>query len=249
MSLISEEIVVNSTQELQGHFFASAEKNMPVVILVHGLPDSRSALGTFISTYLLLSERLTNDVSVNTLFVPFSGLNKTNSDFTIKNWVKDLSATIDYAHNRFPDSPILIVGFSLGGAIALKVAQDNILVKACAVFGMTHSVDELLSPINLFVEALEKNGLGKPAPKEEFLGVIDVEKLLAAWPEKKPLLVGIGEDDEVVGLKNVQKVAKFVPSTQSLILYPFANHRLRYDPRVIASLVGWLGRMPVGESL
>lgn len=251
MTVLPQELIIDSNdRKLQGRLYKNNRKNSPTLIISHGLPDSKSGVGTFASTYSVLCERLSVELDFNVLFVTFSGFSKNAPNFSIKNWIEDLDASIDYISKNMNDNPIYILGFSVGAVIALNAASKDPRVKACAIFGVPYSLDALISPVESFIESLRLNGFYQlektKNEKKDFIGLINVEELISSWPDK-PLIVGLGEDDDVVGIQNTKRIVSLIPKDQTCIMYPFANHRLRYDPRVIASIIGWFGRLFVGK--
>jgi putative redox protein len=58
----------------------------------------------------------------------------------------------------------------------------------------------------------------------------------------RPLLVIHGSDDEVVPTVDARAFVGAAGATAELRVVEAAGHRLRHDPRAIATLIGWLAR-------
>ena len=58
----------------------------------------------------------------------------------------------------------------------------------------------------------------------------------------RPLLLIHGEQDEVIPVTDARALFEAGYASADLRLLSGAGHRLRHDPRAIATLIGWLTR-------
>jgi fermentation-respiration switch protein FrsA (DUF1100 family) len=65
---------------------------------------------------------------------------------------------------------------------------------------------------------------------------------LAAKVPPRPLLIVHGANDETVPLTDARLLAEAANASAELRVLPGAGHRLLYDPRAMALLVGWFDR-------
>lgn len=51
-----------------------------------------------------------------------------------------------------------------------------------------------------------------------------------------------GSDDDVVPVTEARRLAEAARDSSELRVVPKGGHRLRHDPRAVATLIGWLDR-------
>lgn len=129
------------------------KKNQPTVVLVHGVG------GDHTSGYMVrLSRKLyENGLRVLRLNLRGSGpgVNMSLKPYNAGN-SPDLKQALLKLKNETPDSPLMVIGFSLGGSIVLKLAaelgKDQQLVKkffaVCPPIDLAHTVELMSKGIN-----------------------------------------------------------------------------------------------------
>lgn len=167
----------------------------PLVILIHGLA------GSIDSHYIPGLLRALDRKGLRTLFMHLRGCsgepNRLPGSYHFGS-TQDLDYLIQLTRNRFPNQPIAVVGFSLGGNIVLKwlgLNVDTQLVQAGVAVSVPFYPEEMVRRLQYgfgriyqkrFVEELKKNYFDKsqvssmPLPLE----VVNEIKTLQEWDEQ-----------------------------------------------------------------
>lgn len=148
-----------------------------------------------------------------------------------------------------PDiSSIWLVGFRLGGTIAIVTAAGDDRVRGLATFAAPASLREWVRDPAWFLEYARRGGVlrsdGYPAdPVAWTRAIANLDPLEAARRiDPRPWLVVHGSDDDVVAVEDARRLASNGGAGADLRVVQNGGHRLRHDPRAIAMLLGWLDR-------
>ncbi len=110
----------------------------------------------------------------------------------------DVRAALDYLAREFPDTPILVAGFSFGSRVGLKVGCENQLVTELIGVGVpTGGVLDALD--RHYLQRCQKPKLIVQGGQDEFGPLKSVEALFAAMPEPKKLVIVDGADHFLKG--------------------------------------------------
>ncbi len=246
---------MNGTFRSGGHTLArhlvvptGPDEPRPGVILCHGFPigplDARRSAGTFPE----LIERIAHDLGYVAMTFNFRGTGTSGGDFSLQGWVDDLRTAIDTLNREHHPTGIVLIGTNTGGSIAICVGADDPRVRAAALLSPRADFDDWADHPRRFLEHAREIGAIRsprfpPAVDEwarAFRRFRPTEAARRFAP--RPLLVMHGDDDESVPTSDARQLAQAHGSAE-LSLLTGAGHRLRHDPRAIAILLGWLGRV------
>ena len=114
-------------QYLTGVLHNSGEiKNRPVLVMAHGFTDDKVCDNRIFVRFA----RRASEKGYVVLRFDFAGSGDSEGEFadvTITGEIQDLESAIEFAHSLplLAESPIYLVGYSLGGAVALSAAAQN----------------------------------------------------------------------------------------------------------------------------
>ena len=217
-----------------------------VLVLVHGLPRAmgmgRQAAGLLPE----LAEHLANESGWLIATGTLSGVGGSTGTFSASQWCRDLQRILD--HVELGDRRISMAGFGFGGALALAVASQDDRVRGVATFAAPAHLEPWCGPADDFrrsvqtagVVADEKELLSADDLRDDVLG-IDPLGAIASIPPRR-LLIGHGTDDIEVPASDARDLVAAADGRAELRLIQGAGHQLRADPRMVATLLGWLDR-------
>lgn len=217
-----------------------------VLLLVHGIPRAygmaRQAAGLLPEFAELIARESGWMVATATM----SGIGASTGTFSVSQWRLDLASMIARFHDD--ESWIALAGFGIGGALALEAAAVDDRVRGVATFATPSHLDRWLG------EPLEMHRLAERAgvidPRIPLLGPDELAKDIcaleplhsaAAVPPKR-FLIGHGSDDPEVPVSDARELHDAAEGRAELRVIQGAGHALRADPRMVATLLGWLDR-------
>ena len=175
-----------------------------------------------------------------------SGVGASQGTFSATRWREDLGRII--TRMTQDEQRISLAGFGFGGALALSCAADDERVRGVATFAApAHleprcgSPEELRAAVQVAgVVANEKELL---SADELYRDVLSIDPLgaIAKIPPRR-LLVGHGTDDLEVPVSDARDLVARADGRAELRLIQGAGHQLRAEPRMVATLLGWLDR-------
>lgn len=235
-SVLELRISTSAARPLAGH----------VLILAHGLPrlvgTGRQAAGLLPELAEHVSAESGWTVATGTL----SGVGASTGTFSARQWRADLAAVIDRMAED--EGRISIAGFGFGGALALAVAADDDRVRGVATFAAPAHLEPWVGTAEEFHRSVQVAGVvGDPgdllAPSALAADVVAVDPLgaIARIPPRR-LLVGHGTDDAEIPPSDARDLVAAADGRAELRLIQGAGHHLRADPRMVATLLGWLDR-------
>ncbi len=217
-----------------------------VLILVHGLPRAlgmgRQAAGLLPELAAHLATESGWTVATGTL----SGVGASQGTFSAHQWRADLMRIIT---RMSADEPrISLAGFGFGGALALSVAAEDERVRGVATFAAPAHLERWCGSAQALRAAVLLAGVvsneGELLSAEElYRDVLAIDPLgsVAQIPPRR-LLIGHGTDDEDVPVSDARDLVAAAEGRAELRLIQGAGHQLRADPRMVATLLGWLDR-------
>lgn len=218
---------------------------LPGVVLCHGFPPGGADRATV--SLPELAERIAADLGWNTLVMAMRGAGESEGNFALDGWLRDLLAATN-AFGQDPDvSDVWLVGFGTGGALAICAAAQLPWVRGVAALGAPADFDDWFAHPDQLVDHARTLGLIKdpawPADKELFRRPLKEIQAVrcASHVAPRPLLVVHGLDDDLVPVFDARVIGDAHGSAE-LDLISGAAHQLRYDPRAMAILLGWLDR-------
>jgi len=235
-SLLDLRVSTSSTRPVAGH----------VLILVHGLPRlvgmGRQAAGLLPE----LAEHVANESGWTVMTGTLTGVGASTGTFSASLWRNDLRAIVDAAAVGEPR--ISLAGFGFGGSLALAVGAQDDRVRGVATFAAPAHLDAWCGSPEEIHRAVQVAGVvGDPsrllAPQALYEDIVSVDPLgsIAAIPPRR-LLIGHGTDDVEVPAQDARDLVAAADGRAELRLIQGAGHQLRADPRMVATLLGWLDR-------
>ena len=235
-SVIDLKISTSSARPVAGH----------VLVLVHGLPRltgmGRQAAGLLPE----LAEHVANESGWMVATGTLSGVGGSTGTFSASQWRQDLGEIL----NRVSEGErrISMAGFGFGGSLALAVAANDERVRGVATFAApAHLKPWIGSPeeIHRAVQVAGVVGDEKDllAPDELYKDLLNIDPMAAIAELPPPrLLIGHGTDDVEVPASDARDLVAAAEGRAELRLIQGAGHQLRADPRMVATLLGWLDR-------
>jgi uncharacterized protein len=217
------------------------------VLLCHELPRGRGAAADTGRTFPALADRLAHETGVRVAVGMLRGVGGSDGDFSAAGWLEDLACVVDDLVG--PEGRVWLMGFDLGGSVALRLAVGDPRVAGVAALGSPADLGSWVADPAAAVARCRSSGAigtrGFPtdvaAWADELVALRPLEA--AASLGEKPLLVvhGTGDDEvPVAAARALSDAALGGPSEMRLV--SGAGHWLRADPRVVATLAGWVER-------
>lgn len=215
------------------------------VVMVHGWTSSRrepmSKAG-----YLL-------DAGYNVLVFDLRGHGRSDGDYTTLGYAEpdDVAAAVAFARSR-DGGPIALLGYSMGGALAVETGARDADVTSVIEDSGYGSLDDVVragfqritglpaTPFALPLVAIGQVDLRMPIAR--------VRPVLDAARLHKPLLAIVGTADQVVPPAEGFDIFRAAPGPKELLVVPGAGHvdgyridRARYERTVLGFLVRTIG--------
>ncbi|HVA70819.1 MAG TPA: alpha/beta fold hydrolase [Acidimicrobiales bacterium] len=217
-----------------------------VLVLVHGLPRltgmGRQAAGLLPE----LAEHVASESGWTVATGTLSGVGGSTGTFSASQWRQDLGQILDRVAEG--DQPISLAGFGFGGSLALAVAADDERVRGVATFAAPAHLQPWAGTAEDIHYAVQVAGVvGNErdllAPDELYKDLLAVDPMRAIKkiPPRR-LLIGHGTDDVEVPASDARDLVAAAEGRAELRLIQGAGHQLRADPRMVATLLGWLDR-------
>lgn len=216
-----------------------------LVLLCHDLPRGDTSAADVGSTFPDLADHLAAESRWRVATATLRGAGTSAGNFSALGWLEDLRAVA--AAEAGPDEGLRLVGFGLGGALALRFAASDERVRGVAALGTADDLSGWAAQPDRLVARCRASGVitdpaFPPDPEAWAAELADLRPLEAAAAlGERPLLVMHGADDADVPVAAARALADAAAGSE-LRIVPGAGHWLRADPRVVATLVGWLER-------
>ncbi|MFH0958665.1 MAG: alpha/beta fold hydrolase [Pseudomonadota bacterium] len=231
-------------------FFPAARPNMlyPVVVICHGIPGSGNPRPSSDTGYESLAEMFTS-LGLAAVIFNFRGCGDSGGDFDMMGWTRDLGMVLDKILNTpFLDpTRVVLLGFSGGGAAAIKVAADNPNVYGLAVVGTPSNFEVFRKEVSTIIKDFRERGIIRnpdfpPDPEKWAHGFVEIEpKKWISYFKGKNILIMHGSSDELVPVEQAKELFNQAPSgIASLEIIPGGVHRLRLDQRCLEGLRTWI---------
>jgi uncharacterized protein len=218
-----------------------------LVMLCHELP--RVPLGATDAgrAYPALADRLAQECGCRVVAGMLRGAGGSDGDFSAEGWLEDLAAVAERVAGS--EGGIWLVGFGLGGAVALRTATRDDRVCGVASIAGPADLAGWVANTAAVLDRCRASGVIQTTGFPEDVGAWAAELVAlapldaAAHLGERPLLAVQGSDDAEVPTAAARALADAaVHGPVDLRIVPGAGHWLRADPRVAATLVGWIER-------
>ena len=221
--------------------------NLPAVILAHGYPSDVHHSDVVAAALPELADRIASAMGWLALAFAFRGCGESGGSFSLKGWLDDLVAAVQYLEDTEPVAGVYLAGFGTGGALAICAAAADARIRGVAALGAPADFDDWASHPRRLLEHSKEVGMIRdpdfPADFDEWADELKELRAVAHAPAiaPRPLLVVHGSDDDVVPVFDARVIVD-AHGEAELRIVSGAGHRLRHDPRAIAVLLGWLDR-------
>ncbi|MFI5047403.1 MAG: alpha/beta hydrolase family protein [Acidimicrobiia bacterium] len=218
------------------------------LVLCHGLPNEPRGAPAVGNTYPELADRLAREAGWVVLTFNFRGTGTSEGDFSASGWLDDVRAAVRVMDARDDVRGVWLAGFGHGGTFAACEAADDPLVRGVATIGAPSTLlDWARDPGHLMQHARDMGMIRADGfPSDRAAWVREVARMdavaAAARFGDRSMLVLHGVDDAEVSVVDARALADAAGSIAELRLVQGGGHRLRHDPRAIATLIGWLDR-------
>jgi len=177
----------------------------------------------------------------------YRGCGQSEGNFSIDGWLRDVEAGIDALGALEEVSSISVIGFGTGGALAICAGANRPDVRSVAAFAPPADFADWSSdPEHLLGHARSVGVISDDAFPEDFdvwaQALNDVQAMQSADQfAPRSLTILHGADDDLVPVFDSRLIAD-AHGSADLRIVTGAGHSLRYDPRAIAVLLGWVDR-------
>ena len=216
-----------------------------LIVLTHGLPLNRG--GGKLASRLLpeLAERIAGECGWIAAVPSLRSVGETDGTFSAQGWLADLRAVIDDLA-EVSTSPSL-AGFGLGGALCLNLAANDERIRGVVTLATPADLGAWCGPVDQFSAACERAGVVPNAAavsSEELVAEVIALDPLGSISRIPPrhLMIVHGSDDAVVPATEARALVEAAEGHAELRIIQGAGHWLRADPRMVATLLGWLDR-------
>ena len=236
--------------ELVGHLAKPSGSSEPraAVLLCHGYPDASVGAAGAGGDLGELAERIASSMGWLAFTFSFRGCGESAGNFSLSGWTHDIVAAADLLRYTEGVDKLWLVGFGTGGGLCLGAALEiGDRVQGIATLAAPAGFDEWGSHTRRLLQHSRDVGVIRDASfphaaeawAKEFRNVRPVDD--AAKLAELPMLVVHGSEDESVPVFDARVLAD-AHGTAELRIIAGAGHGLRYDPRAVAVLLGWLDR-------
>ncbi len=220
----------------------------PVVLLCHELPRAPSEAADTSMAFPPLADRMALESGFRVVVGMLRGAGGSAGDFSASGWLEDLAFLLD--REVGPDRPVWLIGFGLGGAVALRTAAGDERVRGVATLAAPANLTSWISDPESLLDRCRRTGVITTAgyPPDVAAWMADLAALdpleAAGHLDGRPLLVVHGTEDDEIPTAAARELADAaaVKGPVDLRIVFGAGHWLRADPRVVATLIGWVER-------
>jgi uncharacterized protein len=220
----------------------------PTALICHELPRMPGGASDAGRTYPGLADRLAHESGFRVVVGMLRGAGGSDGDFSAAGWLQDLQFLVDELAGS--TGRVWLIGFGLGGAVVLRVAAGDPRVAGVGILAAPADLTAWAADRRAVLERCRRSGAIRTAgfPHDELAWG---EELVALRPLEaagelggRPLLVVHGTADDEVPAAAARALADAAAphGPVDLRVVPGAGHWLRADPRVVATLIGWVER-------
>lgn len=226
---------------------SSRDPSFPGLLLSHGFPGGQVDSTTAGTSFPELADRIAADMGWVVVTFTFRGAGGSEGDFSLQGWLDDLGAGIGHLSGLERVRGVWLAGFGTGGALSICAGAARSEVQGVAAMAAPADFDDWASHPRRLLQHARDIGLittpGFPRSFDEWCRELrDIRPARsAAALSPRPLLLVHGSDDEAVPNFDARAMSDSHGSAELRIISG-AGHSLRYDPRAVAVLLGWLDR-------
>ncbi|MCY3952030.1 MAG: alpha/beta hydrolase [bacterium] len=219
----------------------------PAVVICHGLPAAPGGGATAGRSYHVLADRIAVEMGWSALVLNYRGCGLSEGDFSLLGWVTDVRAAVEFVSVRTRTRGIWVAGFGTGGAVAIRAAAGAPAVTGAVSVGAPVDFADWAANSERLLRHARETGVvrddlfppDRKAWRDQFASFSTAAAADRLAP--RPLMVVHGSDDELVPPLDARAIAD-AHGAADLRIIAAGGHRLRYDPRCISLVLGWLDR-------
>ena len=181
----------------------------------------------------------------------FSGCGESSGNIDLNAWNEDLLRVYNLV-SELPgadNTGIHMIGFSAGGAIAVKFAAlENKVIRSLMLMATPADLSQIIpDDAELMAGHFRELGLIKdPISSDDInkwykgFSTLKAENLIRWLPQDVYLCIVHGDRDTVVPVSHAERIYKAAPHPKEIIILEGAPHQLRKDDRVAGIILDWL---------
>ena len=216
--------------------------NSPALLICQDFPYDKQGFGHLDKA---LADRVAREVGWPALVFNYRGCGASEGSFSFGGWKRDIDAAVSYLAEQHQG--VWTAGFGVGGTLGICAAAENQQIQGVASISASDSFQDWVSSAEDLLsftparKAMRKEG--SPRGFEKWTEGMEAFRATEVMDQLKsrPLLVIHGQDDRLVPMFDARAIADAHASADLRILEG-GGHNLRYDPRTVALLFGWLDR-------
>jgi len=215
------------------------------LVLCHGFPTGSTQETENDRSYYDFADLIAKSLGWFVLAFTYRGCGSSEGEFSLQGWLDDtINAAMELNKNPQVNS-VWLAGFGTGGALAITAASLCAEVSGVAAISAPSDFhDWVKDPDQLLQYSRSVGAISAPdfpQNKESWVAEIDLVRPVDAAGEipQKPLLVVHGASDQVVPSFDARVIAD-AHGNADLRIIDGGTHRLRFDPRASAIIIGWL---------
>ena len=219
----------------------------PGLVICHGFPTAAIGAERSGQSYHSLADRIAEDKGNVVMVMHYRGCGASEGNFSLRGWLRDVEAAVDALGSRPDVSSVSLMGFGTGAALVICAAANRPeVLSVAAVAPPADFADWSDDPEHLLAHARRVGAIKDESFPQDFAAwaaeLSEIRALTAAGEmESRPLLILHGQDDDLVPVFDSRIVADSHGSAELRVVHG-AGHLLRYDPRAVAILFGWIDR-------
>jgi len=177
----------------------------------------------------------------------FRGCGGSAGNFSLGGWLADVEAAANHLQSSRSLTGLWLAGFGTGGALSVCAGARLPDVRGVAVLGAPADFDDWASHPRRLLQHSRDLGIirdgGYPPALDSWGRELREIRTIACVGKFAPrsLLVMHGADDDLVPVFDARVLAD-AHGDAELRIIDGGGHQLRYDPRAVAVLLGWLDR-------
>ncbi|MEC7844507.1 MAG: alpha/beta fold hydrolase [Actinomycetota bacterium] len=218
------------------------------LVLCHGFPSVLIGEKDSAQSYYDLADLISDHLGWFVFAITYRGCGNSEGNFSLQGWLNDTISAARHLSKIDSVETVYAVGFGTGGALAINAAALCEEISGVAAVSPPSDFNDWIEEPKDLLNYARKVGVitGDDYPEnldewmQELSEIQTIES--AGAMQGKPLLVLHGADDRVVPSFDARVIAD-AHGSADLRIIEGATHRLRFDPRTTAVLIGWLDRV------
>jgi len=153
---------VSGGQRLEWHLArapssAARDATRNGIVIAHGFPEGPGAAAVAAQTFPELADRVAQDTGWAALSFSFRGVGRSPGAFSPAGWLEDLRAAV--ALLRAEVASVWLLGFGIGGALAVRVAADDPIIGGLVLVAAPSDLSGPIADPASMVRAVRETGM------------------------------------------------------------------------------------------